>query len=41
MVALERNQKLKEEIAKKAQVMVKEKYSYQVFKKQVIEKLEL
>jgi glycosyltransferase involved in cell wall biosynthesis len=41
MVAIERNQKLKKEITKNAQLMVKEKYSYPVFKKQVIEKLEL
>jgi glycosyltransferase involved in cell wall biosynthesis len=41
MVTIERNQKLKKEITKNAQVMVKEKYSYQVFKKQVIEKLDL
>jgi glycosyltransferase involved in cell wall biosynthesis len=41
MVAVERNQKLKKEITKNAQLMVKEKYSYPVFKKQVIDKLDL
>lgn len=41
MVAVEINQKLKEEIAKNAQIMVKEKYSYPIFKKLVIEKLDL
>jgi len=38
---VEKNKKLKEEIFKNAQTMVKEKYSYQIFRKQVIEKLEL